>query len=866
MRSSVFSIILVIIAFTSCNTTIKEGTKIEFPYSQWTIGPGSHNISWHYQEGFEYNNSFIKAPGEEKWDDWYEKIKNYRQTVRKKAGKETPYLYCEFPVKKETKIHFDKFGYQLKLMPGEKIEISGKTKFDEGDFRICFDFDLKTKGEELSYVVREKLKSVDSLELSASKDWQVFSKRVIIPEFDTDSFAITPIIRIEYKTELQNELFITDIQLKTPSTDERTKVLSRINDYIAKQAENNTFKIPEELSWTHQNYVMGFVFIWDSKFWDAEKGEYLVDEYCNTMQKEFGGIQSVVLWHSYPNIGIDERNQFEMLRTMPGGIKGVKKVVGDFHKNGVKVFITYNPWDLDTHRPENHDFVELANAIDETGADGVYLDTWKCSKGVISIFEVENSIRDEVEKRGKTVAFATEILPELKDLYGTDALTSSWGQEIHPFNYTDLSHHKWLMPEHKQHYIKRMTKNRKPIIAHAWINGQGVQLWENIFGTMNLWNAEHRQILRKMNAIWKNYGLLYLDGDWKPFIPTLNPNIVASQWTIENVTITNFVDTVKSENKLKFEVPDNTSKYYDLWNGTRLKPSEDNGTYYVELPVNDFGCLLQTDKENQELKHLLAKQQKETNTPLPAIDKYSQELSLKEPLQYNYRSSENTDFTPELLPIEGGVKTFTAQHIWREGKCYPNMDAKDNHDLDLFREDGALRVKHTHKEKLQDYSIMPRVVTNGQFAEFLKATNYQPRYPTNFLKHWNSSECPAEIEDEPVVYVSLEDARAFAQWAGMRLPTEWEWQLGYETHKDKFRFNEVFEWNESERYDGFNRSVSLRGGCSHWITPSSWWYLPSAPYGEKAGGPQKYDSHVKYFLIYPGLDRASTIGFRCIKK
>jgi hypothetical protein len=433
-----------------CTTYKKIQNKISFPYSQWTVGEGSDNISWHYSEGFEYNNSFIKAPANAQWDNWYQKISDYRNVVRSKIGKEQPYLYCDFSVKKETKIHFDKFAYQLKLIPGEEIEISGESKFEKGEFIIYFDFDLKTKGEELSYVVRQSKKSVDSIRIKKSNDWVLFSKTIKVPEFPVDSFAAAPIIRIVRNDNNAAELLLQNINLKVIENVERAEILKRINNYLVKQAQNNQLKIANELAWTHQNFVMGFVFMWDSKFWNVEKGEFLVDSYCQTMNEEFGGIQSVVLWHSYPNIGIDEKNQFDMLDAMPGGVNGIKKVVADFHKNGVKVFVTYNPWDLDTRRPDKHDFKELAKIIEKTNADGVFLDTWKSSKGVISVFEVENSIRDEVEKRGKTVAFVTEILPDIKDLFGNDALTSSWGQEIHPYNFTDLSHQKWLMPEHKQ--------------------------------------------------------------------------------------------------------------------------------------------------------------------------------------------------------------------------------------------------------------------------------------------------------------------------------------------------------------------------------------------------------------------------------
>jgi len=193
------------------------------------------------------------------------------------------------------------------------------------------------------------------------------------------------------------------------------------------------------------------------------------------------------------------------------------------------------------------------------------------------------------------------------------------------------------------------------------------------------------------------------------------------------------------------------------------------------------------------------------------------------------------------------------------------MDAKNNHDYVTVFEDNALWIVHRHTEQMEDYSIMPRVVTNAEFEQFLNATNYKPRFSESFLKHWNGSVCPSEIKDQPVVYVSLEDARAFAEWAGMQLPTEWQWQRAVEHSGSKFKFNEVFEWNESERNDGYNRFVTLRGGCAGWMLPSSLWYLPGAPYAQITGGKQRYDSHVKYFLMYPGLDRASTIGFRCVK-
>ena len=72
-------------------------------------------------------------------------------------------------------------------------------------------------------------------------------------------------------------------------------------------------------------------------------------------------------------------------------------------------------------------------------------------------------------------------------------------------------------------------------------------------------------------------------------------------------------------------------------------------------------------------------------------------------------------------------------------------------------------------------------VTNRQYREFIRATGYQPKDTTNFLKHWVNGKIPPGEEDYPVIYVTIEDAKAYARWAGKRLPTEVEWQYAAQT-------------------------------------------------------------------------------------
>jgi hypothetical protein len=856
----------ILLAATACQP---KQEKITFPYSQWTVGIGGYQISnmtWQYDESLEYNPSFIKTPEDGEWEDWYSRLLEFRETVRNQVEINTPFILCKYPYNKDNSLHFESFAWDLQLQPGEEMTISGKMKSPATSTLCYLDFTLRGKGEEKSYISRKEIRSYDSIAVLQTNDRTEFSLKVSIPEFSPDSFSIAPGLRIK-KPETESKLYFDEITVSVPFTENRKKLFDLMKEFLTTQSGNNEFAVPEALECTNQNFVMGFVFTWDTDFWDMETGQYKVDEYCRMMEKEYGGMQSVILWHSYPVIGIDEKNQFDHFREMPGGLEGLKQVVADFHRNGVKVFITYNPWDLDTRRSEFSDNRELAIVIDAIDADGVFLDTWNSGVGSNSVFTVEKHLRETLREYGKELALTTELLPDFKDMVGPEALLSTWAQGTFPYHYTDLSWQKWIMPTHKQYYIQRMAQDKKQILSHAWINGQGVQLWDNVFGRMNPWNAKDRKALRKMNAIWQTYGNLYLTDDWKPFFPTGNPGIISSVWQAENTAITNLVNVTENPLPYTREVnPADGYKYYDLWTGKELNPFLKDEKTYIQAEVADFGCILEIKGESEVLPNLLSRQLAETNTPLPETDAFVQELSTKVPLEYAYDYSHSGEFATGLLPVSGGEKTFRTEHIWREGGCYPNRDGKHNDDLVLTHRHGVQRILHTHTENLDDFEMMPRVVTNGQYQEFLKATGYTPDYKENFLQHWGGKSCPEAILDEPVVYVSLEDARAFAGWAGMRLPSEWEWQLAAEQLKEKFIFNEVLEWNESERYDGNNRFVTLRGGCSRWVMPTSWWYLPSAPRGEPVGGPQKYDSHVKYFIMYPGLDRASTVGFRCIKR
>ena len=63
----------------------------------------------------------------------------------------------------------------------------------------------------------------------------------------------------------------------------------------------------------------------DRYFYDPASGKYTVDRYLDDLEKRYGGIDAVLIWSTYPNMGVDDRNQLQMVESMPGGIEGVQQ-------------------------------------------------------------------------------------------------------------------------------------------------------------------------------------------------------------------------------------------------------------------------------------------------------------------------------------------------------------------------------------------------------------------------------------------------------------------------------------------------------------------------------------------------------------
>ncbi|HTE19938.1 MAG TPA: ergothioneine biosynthesis protein EgtB, partial [Armatimonadota bacterium] len=205
---------------------------------------------------------------------------------------------------------------------------------------------------------------------------------------------------------------------------------------------------------------------------------------------------------------------------------------------------------------------------------------------------------------------------------------------------------------------------------------------------------------------------------------------------------------------------------------------------------------------------------------------------------YRERTASPTPSAPPLrwLPYEGGVR-----QTGHAGEDF------------AFDNEGP-----RHRVYLDGYRLASRLVTNGEYLQFMAAGGYrEPRYwlsdgwRTVQEQGWSAplywEQVDGEwwsmtlvgmrpvVESEPVCHVSFYEGDAYARWAGKRLPMEAEWECAAERvpvggnllEKDHLHpipaapdarepaqlFGDVWEWTASPyvSYPGFRPAPGAVG-------------------------------------------------------
>ena len=181
---------------------------------------------------------------------------------------------------------------------------------------------------------------------------------------------------------------------------------------------------------------------------------------------------------------------------------------------------------------------------------------------------------------------------------------------------------------------------------------------------------------------------------------------------------------------------------------------------FVELLEHGLSCDKKPDDKNQDDKNLWERQllalkiverlDKDALKPLlPQFSEHPDER-IREWIEQHFKEKTQKVIKPkpsgyELVFIKGGTFMMGSD----------DPEASDDE-------------KPIHEVTLSDFYIGRYPVTNEEYARFIKATGYrEPDY-------WGDRKYSQPRQ--PVGGVSWDDAKAFAKWAGLQLPSEAQWE------------------------------------------------------------------------------------------
>ncbi|KAI8887578.1 DUF323-domain-containing protein, partial [Backusella circina FSU 941] len=669
----------------------------------------------------------------------------------------------------------------------------------------------------------------------------------------------------------------------------------------AKKEEHTTSGYDvSSLKWAQSSYIQPHVMAHDLFLFDPKTNKYTVDRYLNDAEERYGKIDSVVVWPSFANLGCDSRNTEDFFRCLPGGTHGIRSLVDEFHSRNIKVVFPVLSWDKGTRDPQASWSYILPRLFKEFNVDGMLTDAshftqdyWMNSLAIGHPLVYQSQGSDE-----KSDVNEAEIMR-----WNTVSMVKYDSKSRIP----TVATRKLIEPKHMGFASHKWCRNKTQMIQHAFFNGIGIEMWENVFGTWNQVTPRDGEALRRTSSILRCFGSDFLaNSEWEPHCPCVRWESVYSSkfrhyknkeqllWTFINKGP---VEAVGHQIVVNYHIG---LQFYDVWRGKEIFPDnivDGLATISFDIEAHGYGCIFATPDvamlpEGFEIllktMHICSKTSLLSYPIANAI--------LWQELDQVTVSSFSSETPCGMVRIEGGDFEFIVKGLEEGGLGnaeYPGVDVRYPWEYQ------ASRFHAPYQMRLQPFYIDPYPVTESEFKEFMDATDYKPADPTNFLKHWIGGCYPPSRANKPVTHVSIEDARAYAAWAGKRLPHEWEWQYVAQAGQQyriypwgsKWDSNMVPEpytgrdrlypdhppadvdanvdgrspfgvydlvgnvWQWTDVYvDEHSRAAIIRGGS--YYKPDSNKYFPQA---------YRNDEHGKYLLMSPSVDRCGTIGFRCVK-
>ena len=675
----------------------------------------------------------------------------------------------------------------------------------------------------------------------------------------------------------------------------------------------------EDLAWIRNTWIISLMFAWDHALYDQQEKKYMIGEYMDRGESLFGGYDVIGIWPTWPRLGIDERNQWDLYRDMPGGLSALREISDQMHARGTRFFIAYNPWDNSTRTEDHMD--GLSSVIKETDADGVVLDT----EGKSSI-----ALQEAADRVKKGVIMYSEGMAVTKDMPGIIAGRVHDAIPMQPL----LNMNRIIRPDFSVFRVCHLRDGRlHREVAVSLFNGYGTEII-SFAPDRPEWMEEECLFLGRTTIILRENASLFKRPDWIPLIDTRQDSIWVNEWSSKEkklYTVFSLIPEGFSGFLIPCE-PADDRHFVSLWNHRELQPERLDTAWYLPALTDAFHhTWLGTRREGAvdcvaEFNRLL-EVSRTGDSMIISADEGDHILAWKGNPSYqneNHRltAGSNRIRISDLFGDYSGtivVQLFREDEIiderilqneqgesWLASK--PSKTSFTNTipagmvmipgaEISLGLTNPDQFIPYPKYSKQVPVRILPFLmdiypITNKQYYDFLKATGYSPADTTNFLKHWQAGSYKPGEDNLPVVYVDLEDAMAYARWAGKRLPTEAEWQLAAQGTDGR-----IWPWGDRMEDDKCNRSdghltpvsafpggsspygvqdlvgnvwqltgdvyengsytyVMIRGG-SFFDPVSSEWYVK--------GGPQPLDHIQMLILLSPGFDRCSTVGFRCAR-
>ncbi|HNR74844.1 MAG TPA: SUMF1/EgtB/PvdO family nonheme iron enzyme [Cyclobacteriaceae bacterium] len=561
-----------------------------------------------------------------------------------------------------------------------------------------------------------------------------------------------------------------------------------------------------DLGWMRKAYVMHLMMAWDKDFF--ENGQYRLTDFVKRGKTLYGGDDVICIWPTWPTLGVDQRNQFDLYRDLPGGLARLRVAADSMRALGTRFFIAYNPWDEST-RSEGH-LKGLAYLLQETSADGVVLDT----KG-----ESSKELQQAADRIKPEIIMYSEGMAVPKDMQGIIS-----GRVHNALYYPPpLNLNKFIRPDFSIFRVAEVFK--EPIqreYAVAFFNGYGTEINQFVPGHPE-WEADQYQYLGRTTRILRENSTAFTR-DFTPLVNSLRDSVWINQWQDPSrkktlYTVLSFKPEGLNGPLVEIEIANH--RLIDLWKHEEAALTTKDGKTYARVNIDGFDArYLGTNNEGDV--SCLALFQKILDLTISGNRIHGPAV------HYDVKIWKgNPDYAKEAVTIAAGSKIDLdiIKHVGRyEGKLVIQAFA-DNELIDeqiLFLKPGvprlmstvketprsktipvgmvripagSLKVKYTQGDEfipypkegegetisLPAYAMDKFPVTNLEFKNFMDATHYQPGDTSNFLKHWIGGKIPKGEEKFPVTFVSYEDAQAYAAWAGKRLPTELEWQYAAQT-------------------------------------------------------------------------------------